>query len=89
MIQTAGFDIDEVAPDELKAAALRTYEALLKKWERERIDADTHYRIDIPFPDARYPRRGTREDLSARVEAVEGARLLSCLCGGIGCVKLS
>ena len=51
MIQTAGFDIDEVAPDapdELKAAALRTYEALLKKWERERIDADTHYRIDIP-----------------------------------------
>ncbi len=34
MIQTAGFDIDEVAPDapdELKAAALRTYEALLKK----------------------------------------------------------
>ena len=51
MIQTAGFDIDEVAPDapdELKAAALRTYEALLRKWERERIEALTHYRIDKP-----------------------------------------
>lgn len=51
MFETSGFDIDKVAPDasdELKAAALRTYEALLRKWERERIDADTHYRIDIP-----------------------------------------